>query len=231
MKRLVPFVEGRGDLKALPALLARLVLHLGVDSLFVDTNPFRVQNLGKLFQGGGAEWQRLVTAAVRTRHETGAILLILDGDVRRVSDMRYIERFGDDHFCAFRVAAHLADLAKGSGAGSIVSVAAAFAMREMESWAVSTIDGLAEAKPSDELEIPVGIAVPENPEAMNDAKGWLKKALGKYKPTLHQLELAQRIPIDLAIKRSRSFRRLANAVSQLNNAVREGTYVCSPQLP
>jgi len=233
VKRLVVFVEGAGDEASIPGLINRLVTdHCGHDRLFIDRDPFKVQSLGKLLKRepgqGTVNWLRWLDAALK-RRETGAVLLVLDGDARKVHDSRYVERFNTDEFCAFYTAIHLASIAREAGADRTLSVAVAFAMMEIESWAISVIDQMGGMDLGDGVIIPERLTPPGNPERLRSAKEWLNRRF-EYKPTVHQKAILDQLPLEAARERSRSFRRLDNAVRQLIDACRTGNHVCSPSV-
>jgi hypothetical protein len=58
-KRLVLFVEGRGDVNAGPALVKRLLTESNSwSSLILTRMPFRVKGWGYLLKDNGKEWIR-----------------------------------------------------------------------------------------------------------------------------------------------------------------------------
>lgn len=231
MKRLVLFVEGRGDRTAGPTLARRVLNEReGVDVLFVDKNPFRVQSVGKLLKDNAEFWQRTLKLAGQTRKNVGGILLLLDGDDKRVASEEYRKRYKTDQFCAARVASYLRELATPGGAGAVFSLAIAFAVMEFESWIVHGIDKLGGVELSGGRgSIPEGLEPPPDAESIRDAKGWLTGHVPQYKPTLDQGVLAQAIDIDVVSTRSRSFRRFVNAILQIVEANRSGNHISTPE--
>ncbi|OWK45169.1 hypothetical protein [Fimbriiglobus ruber] len=82
MKRLVFFVEGDGDVEAVPTLAAKLMLHLPDElqwQLFVDDRAFKIGNLDSVTGRRADNWTNYLGAA-RKRPDLGAVLTILDGD-------------------------------------------------------------------------------------------------------------------------------------------------------
>ena len=69
------------------------------------------------------------------------------------------------------------------------------------------------------------VQVPSDVEALSNPKSWLQQHLPrdrKYRETYHQQILTHYIAIDLVYQRSRSFRRLCNAVEELVHAIDGG---------
>ena len=95
MRRLVLFVEGKGEDDAVPMLVKRLVEERGGwGDILLDNNPFRVGSVDKLVKEDFRDWRRFLGASLK-RPNVGGVLLILDGD---------IEKVGGKAFCAAEVA-------------------------------------------------------------------------------------------------------------------------------
>ena len=224
MKRLVLFVEGEGDATAVPVLVSRLITERnGWDSVTLDQEPFRVQNLQKLAKDDCRNWTRWLQAA-SLRGNLGGVLLILDGD---------IEKFAGEPFCPFRVAQHLVRKAQSVRAGEAFSVAVVFACQEYESWLIAGVESLAgRLFPDGRSGILAGTVPPQGDleQAPRDAKGWLGKFMASgYSEAKDQESLTRLIDLDVIRKRQlRSFRRMDSAVTQLLDAVRTGQHVSTP---
>lgn len=220
-RRLTLLVEGAGDVRAVPALIYRLLeKHGGTAGLYIDT-PIEVGNLFALVQHGNEEvWLNRVGTAAK-RRELAGVLLLIDGDCDQKT-VRTSE--GNKLFCATTIAAFLALRARTVGAGTSFSFAAVFARQEYESWLIGGIPNLSElVKPR--TDIPQG----DLESAPRGAKEWLRDNLKDgYKPTRHQAELTRRIDLELLPKRMRSFRRLDHAVQELIEAARSGCHIVSP---
>jgi hypothetical protein len=231
VKRLVLFTEGKGDRDAGVALASRVLRHVGgEDYLFVDPNPINAQNVGWLLGNEGANWRRTIRVAGK-RKNTAGVLLLLDGDLKSIADQRYVERSGSGAFCAAHMASHLAALAVEPGAGHTFSLAVVFACCEFESWIAACIDRMAGAAVAqDRARVPADVEPLPNPDTTRDAKGWLKREIGEYRPTLDQAALARHIDIEIVEQRSRSFRRLVNAMRQIVDAVRSDRHIVTPRL-
>ncbi len=224
MKRLVLFVEGPGDIKAAPILVKRLLTEMNAwDCVSLDTRPFRVGGVNKLLRDNCRLWIRWLGAAAR-RPNIGGVLLLLDGDARRIDGKR---------FCAARIAKRLAREATRARAGELFSVAVVFACQEYESWLIAAVESLG-GKPLDDGRPGVrpGTVPPEKDLELGprDAKAWLGAVMpGGYSPTKDQAGLTQAVDLDQIRNRPiRSFRRLESAVAQLVTAVREGTPTTTP---
>jgi hypothetical protein len=233
-KRLVIFVEGKGDVAAVPKL-AQLVLAASdaVDALFVDHEPFRVTGIGTLVKNSCRDWHRWLTVAGATRKNLGAVLLVLDGDADKVPSTwkRYVDEHGTNEFCAFRVAKMLGQEARAVRAGEAFSLAVVFSMREFEAWLVASIESLrgvslagGRGAVPDDAAFPEGIDI----EAKRDAKGVLRQIVPEYKQSLDQGLLAAKVEPTLPSERCRSFRRFVHAIEQLASAVRDDVPMVSP---
>ena len=226
MKRIVLFVEGEGESGAVPKLVAGLLAKQSAwDVVILDEHPFRVGQIIKLVKDDYREWKRKLSAALK-RANVGGVLLLLDGDTKRV---------GDAPFCAANTAKSLAAVAASVGAGSNFSVASVFARQEFESWLIAGFESFAGKTFPDGRKVPANVAVPASDleESPRDAKGWLNRAIdGGYKPTRDQAILTQWLDPQLVRDRGiRSFQRLESAVSELVTAIRSGNHVVTPSDP
>ncbi len=233
-RRLVLFVEGKGDIAAVPTLARRVISSIGAhDALFVDgAEPFRVSGIGPLVKDNCANWHRWLATAGKTRKDVGAVLLVLDADANRVPGnwASYTTKYKSTDFCPYRVAAMLAHEARASRAGEAFSLAAVFAVQEFEAWLVAGIESLRGITLAERRGIvPAGAAVPPiDIESKRDAKGLLESIVRGYNPSLDQAILAAKVDLSAVAARSRSFRRLQSALSQLADAVRAGKAIVSP---
>jgi hypothetical protein len=126
MKRIVLFVEG----DALPTLVKRLLTEQNAwDILSLDEDTFRVGEVNNLVKDKYREWKRKLAASLKRRN-VGGMLLVLDGDAKKV---------GANEFCAGVVAKSLAKKAVEVGGGLKFSVAVVFARQEYESWLIAGV--------------------------------------------------------------------------------------------
>ena len=235
-KRLVVFVEGKGDVQAVPTLAQRVVDWLELhDALFVDFEPFRVRGIGALVKNNCFDWHRWLGAAGKTRANLGAVLLVLDGDVEYVAPSwaSYVDRFGSTVFCEFHAAAMLGYDAREARAGDQFSVATVFARKEFEAWLLAGVESLRGASLTDGRgKVPAHATCPvQDPEAVRDAKGELRRLIPDYQQSLDQGVLAKRLDLERVHVACRSFQRFCSAIQQLADAIRQGRHVITPNLP
>ena len=223
MRRLVLFVEGDGEVVAVPSLVRRLQGEAGDWSgTLLDENPFRVGGVNKLVKDDFRDWKRLLAASLK-RGNVSAVLLILDGDAEKV---------GGKPFCAAQVAGSLAKAAVSIGAGKLFSVAIVFARQEYETWLIAGIASMAGKK------LPDGRLIQPHAEAPGgdlessprNAKGWLDDVIERgYKPTRDQAALTKLVDLEMIRGRGlRSFRRLESAIARLFQAIRDDKPIVSP---
>lgn len=225
LKRLVLFVEGKGDIVAAPALIGKLLNELQASdaAVFLDSKPLRVGGVTSLFGKKERNWTDNLRVAAK-RDNLGGVLLLLDGDV---------EAWRGQRFCAREVGRDLSRRARAAGAGSVFSVASVFACQEFESWLIAGIESLAGKKLANgRIDIPSHLKVPEGDLERHprDAKGWLNECIsGGYDPVTDQAHLARAVDLNVIRKRNlRSFRRLESALRQLVEAVRSGKHIVTP---
>ncbi len=228
MKRLVLFVEGDGDVLAVPALVNRLLTEMNAwDCLSLDRRPYRVGSVGKLLKTEKGKdrpnWIRWLEAAAK-RGKIGAVLLLLDGDITKIQG---------EKFCAAKMAKRLAEEAKRARGGELFSVATVFACQEYESWLIAGVESLS-GKPLEDgrLGVKAGTMPPDMDLelAPRDAKRWLSKVMASgYSPVKDQAPLTEIVDLQLIRNRPmRSFRRFENAVSEIVSAVRNESPLVSP---
>jgi hypothetical protein len=220
MKRLVLFVEGEGDVQAVPALIGRFLSEMPPDlqgHLYLDNRAFRVGGVQQLTGQRQRQDNYLnhLKNAARRQH-LGAILVVLDGDVDRVEGQP---------FCPVPVARLLADRGREAGAGALFSLAVVFLRQEYESLLISVADQLPGLK--------AGALRPAQVEdAPRDAKGWLNQHLNAgYRSAEDQLSLTKALTNWAPARQLRCFRRLEHAIAELAKAVATGQHVASPQPP
>ena len=119
------------------------------------------------------------------------------------------------------------DLAKGLsrravGLGLQIPVAIVVPHHEFEAWFVAALDESAGNPVRTRLQLDPEAVCPDNPDALRDAKGWLKGRMKRdrsYTETDDQPALADALSVELASARSRSFRRLERALRELLAAI------------
>ena len=223
-KSLVLFVEGEGDVGSAYLLVKKLIEQNKLwDHMRLDPDPFRVGEVAGLLRDNAARWTKLLGAA-RKRRNLGGVLLLLDGDSKKVSG---------GPFCPFEVGHLLSTHAKRHGAGSMFSVASVFAMKQFESWLIAGVESLAGVILSDSRQcIRAGVKAPEGDleHSPRDAKGWLhQNSATGYKPSRDQELLTQLVNFDLIRQRKmKSFQRLEHALRQMADAFESGNHVVTP---
>ena len=224
MKRLVLFVEGEGDESAVPVIVRRVLRELDAwDCLFLDPRPFKVGEVNRLFKEDYHNWLRWLGAAAK-RRDIGAILLVLDGDSRKV---------GGQEFCAAKVARKLALASARARGGELFSVATVFACQEFESWLIAGVESLAGERLKDgRVGVKAGTQPPETNLELSprDAKRWLSRAMESgYSAAKDQAELTAMVDLSLIRNRPmRSFVRLESALSTIVQAIQDDSHVVSP---
>jgi hypothetical protein len=194
MRRLLPIVEGDGDLRAVPVLIRRVLAEHGRDEVSVLSAQKRGE-YAKLIPN----FERWFRSALK---ENAAVLWVLDFDC-------------DECDCAKREAKKLYQRAEAIYRGWPFKVA--FMIQEFETLFLSDQKAARVAL----KEIGKNVAFPNDPEKIRGAKEWLSKALPKgtsYKPTVHQAKLASAVSLDVLRQRSPSFRHFEKAVLYLSDS-------------
>ena len=224
MKRIICFVEGQGDVQAVPVLLGRILTEISAwDAVFLDA-PLRVGHPHKLAKNDFKAWREYLLHAVNSRADVGGVLYLADGD---------LDEFLGDEFCAAKCAMEFAEKAREAGAEAQFSVAVVFACLEFKSWLIAGVESLSgKSLPDGREGVEVGTQLPEfHPEnSHRGAKAWLNKAMSNgYKETRDQAALTRLVDLSKIRNRPmRSFLRLDSAVSQLVKAIREEKHIVSP---
>ncbi|MEM1055246.1 MAG: DUF4276 family protein [Bacteroidota bacterium] len=190
MPSLLIVVEGEGEEKAAPALVSRLLADRGHYDWYVDGNGRR--------KGALPAFRKSLArnlAFLRIKNP-GAVLLLFDLD----------------DGCPKQEAHALASEIRKEQLPFPVAVV--LAHREYEAWVLASIETVCTDEPS----LADDLTYDGDPETRRNAKGWLTDQMPygtAYKPNLDQARFTGRIDFDLAHERSRSFRRLCNALDQL----------------
>lgn len=181
-----PVVEGQGEVAALPVLLRRLAARIDPNR-GVEVRPPVRSHRSKMAKPAEAE-RYLELAIAKLADSGGAVLVLLDAD--------------DD--CAATLGPEL--LAACKAIRTDVPVSVVLAVAEFEAWFIASADSLRGRRG-----LSTDLEAPENPEAIRDAKGWLRTrrtdGLG-YSPTLDQPALTALFDLDAARAGSASFDKL-----------------------
>ncbi len=232
-RRLVIFVEGKGDVAAVPALAKRVLGEQGGhEVLLLEPHPFRVKSLSVLVKEQCKSWHRWLSAAAKTHPDLGAVLLVLDGDMKHVPTNweTYGKVAKSRDFCPCHAARALALDAQIVRAGTQFSVAVVFAMREFEAWLVAGVESVRGLHlPEERAIVPSTAAAPQiDIESRRDAKGMLTEQIPAYQQTLDQGALARHVDLGMVRSRCRSFRRFESAIRRLVDAARSGNCIVDP---
>lgn len=191
MKRILPIVEGEGDMKAVPELVRRIAIAKGHYDLVVCA-PQRRGDLPKVL-GRFDDFYR--TALL----EDCPVLWVLDYDCEQCVDQRAdVQRLQERAFA----------MAPGK------ACAFAFMVQEFETLFLADHETTRRVF----SDIPPSVVFPADPEKVRDAKGWLSKARPKgsaYKPTQHQSRLAAQVDLGRLRERSPSYVQFESAVEGL----------------
>lgn len=184
-------MEGDGEVRAVPLLLRRMVPEIDSECFAEVPRGYRWSR-SSLTASGGLEAAVGTVAALYRDH---AILVLIDSD--------------DD--CPAALGTELQMRVKASRPDLRVSVV--LAHREYEAWLLASAESLAGKKG-----LPTTLAGPPEPETIRDAKGWLTTQLpgsARYRETQDQEALSALMDFQLALDRSRSFRKLWKEVQAL----------------
>ena len=168
-------VEGHGEVDAIPALLRRVGQMLEVPVYPNVLHPIRIP-VSKLVKEG--ELEKAVELAARKSGNEGLIFILLDCD--------------DD--CPAELGPAL--MKRAVNARPDRAIALVLAKREYEAWFIASIVSL-----RGQRGILHEAEVPDEPEEIRDAKGWLSRNMReekKYSETLDQAALTTLFDLDSA---------------------------------
>lgn len=194
MKRVALICEGRGDVAALPSLIARAAAAIGAAVTVCDP-PIRAGEAKKLRRAG--ELERFVDLALRREGaEEVLVVLDLDDDCPATFHAEFLSR--------------VRELAERHGK----KVHICFCVREYEAWFLTRIDDLKAAFPEfgwkEEAKFP-------KPDEIRGAKEALSGACSRgYKQTRDQLAFSKKLEIKLLASQSRSFKKLLKSILNIS---------------
>lgn len=214
MPSIVPIVEGDGEVTALPELLRRLLYE---EFLVYDWQILRPKNAhgcGNLTAPNGIE--RFVRYAL-IEPECDAIFILIDRDA--VLGLPEAERPADDCVPAFAqiLVERVARL------NPSIPVVIVIACWEYETWFLASLETV----------IPSLGPYQGDVEALRSPKGWIERQLRSkhkqvYRETSDQVKMTYKLDLNLTEARSRSFRRLKNALAEILQAHQEGKAIVTP---
>lgn len=208
--KIVPIVEGDGEVAAVPTLLHKLLTQRGISNLSI-AQPKNAHGSGNLTKQSGVE--RFVQYAW-TEPDCVAVLVIIDGDCFR---------------CVVELARQLAARIRALNVVKPTSIVVAY--REYEAWFLASLPSIAGKRIGESVLLPQGLVLKEQPETIRDVKGWLSRRMSSgmaYKETEHQLLMTRLLDLKLASDSSRSFRRLCSAMDQILMSIGESAIAVTP---
>jgi hypothetical protein len=204
MRRILPIVEGDGDMLAVPTLIRRVAQDAGHFDIKV-LPPHKRGDLPK----AKARFSDFLSAAAM---EGAPIFWVMDYDCETCNDVdRDLAELGQ------RAAGLIPDQ----------TIEFAFMVMEFESLFLADFETLVTVF----QDIPKNITAPAAPETIRGAKEWISKARPKglaYKLTTDQGRLAARVDLIRLRSRSPSFRRFESAVLRLIDAANADSNVSKP---
>ncbi|MEW6211610.1 MAG: DUF4276 family protein [Acidobacteriota bacterium] len=204
MPKIVPIVEGPGEVAAVPILFQKILKPLRRYDIQI-ARPYKAKGRDNLKKKGGLE--KFIEAACKER-DCGAIFIVFDAE--------------DESYCKLAK-----DFSTRVNALWVrYPVVIVVANRMYENWLVASIETIA-----GQFGLPAGLSPPEDVESIKNAKRWLNDHFPKdqaYKETIHQEAMTRLLDIELAATRSRSFRRFLHAIEQALEAIDAGAKIVTP---
>lgn len=203
MPVIIPIVEGKGEMGAVPVLLRKM---LGARYDIRIHDPFNAKSRNNIVKTGGLE--SLVQSAEnelykieRKKRNFGGMLVLLD----------------TDKDCPKALATSLA-----ARVSSKYPVAVVCANQDYEAWFLPFIDRIAGQDINGRVLLKAGLTFDGESEGTK-GKGWIKPHVAgddKYSEPEDQVALTRFIDIDnAALRAMRSFQRLRHAVEELITAI------------
>lgn len=211
MPRIVPIVEGDGEVEAVPLLLGKLVAGMGRPEIGISSPPLNAGSCSNLTKPGGLE--RFVQNAALRPH-CGAILVLMDADKG----------------CPLKIAEEF--VSRINTLGTKFPVVVVIAKCEYEAWFLASLDSIAGKGLEGRAGLPLGTAYADTDvETLVGVKGWLSRHIPgsrRYKETFDQAPMTRLLNPDLVAPRSRSFRRLRHALEEAVSAIDTQTVIVTP---
>ena len=222
MPKLVPIVEGDGEVDAVPVLLRRLLFEERQQYDWQVLKPKNAHGCGGLTTTGGIE--RFVRHALKEDGCSG-VLVLIDGDaVRRLAKT---DRPKDD--CSPAFAKLLARRVQ--AIHPPVPVVIVVVRWEYEAWFLASVETIAGQEIKGHPGLVATARYYGDVESEGSPTGWIEArfpAGWKYSETQDQAPLTGLLDFGLVEQRSRSFRRLKNALQQILDAHGQGHAVVTP---
>ncbi|MGO8789026.1 MAG: DUF4276 family protein [Terriglobia bacterium] len=191
--KIIPIVEGHGEVAAVPVLLRRIAKRLNAYDVQVG-KPIRCQR-HKLVKAG--ELERAIQLAVLKGGTEGRVLLLIDADTDCPAELGPVL------------------LARAKAARADISIGVVLAKREFEAWFLGSLESLRA-----EYGNPHRGGLYREPEDIPGAKEQLRDLLGiPYSEVIDQPAMAARFDMDAARERCPSFDKCWRTVKTLLSVV------------
>lgn len=222
MPKLVPIVEGDGEVTALPVLLRRLLHDEWQRYDWEILQPKNAHGCGGLTTPNGIE--RFIEYAL-LEPECDGVLVLIDGDAVQ----RLPEGQKPESDCSPAFARVLAQRVR--ALGPRVPVVIVIVRWEYEAWFLSSLESIV-GRPIKGLPgLPVGTQFSGEVEGIYNPKGWIEARFPpgrKYSETRDQAAMTSLLDLHRVDERSRSFRRLKNAIQQVIDYHERGQTIVTP---
>ena len=212
MPKIVPIVEGQGEVEAVPALLWKLLAERGRYDIQIEI-PQNAHGCGNLTKPGGIE--KFVQNAW-TKRGCGAVLVLVDADKK----------------CPVRLAIDFSQRILALGVRFPVAIV--IAKGEYEAWFLASLETIAGVPLDGGYALPTELTYPGEVENRPGVKEWITEQFPQghiYKETIHQASMTKLLDPERVRQRSRSFRRLCHALEQAIEAIDKNLKIVTPELP
>jgi hypothetical protein len=196
MPKIIPIVEGDGEIDAVPNLLTRILHEQECYHFQVHQPALNASGGDNIKKPGGVE--KFVRLAM-LKNDCAGILVLLDSD---------------GEFCPIEKAKELTERVR--MIGTTCPVAVVIAHCEYEAWFLASIETVCAHE-----HLPNELIYNRDCEATRGAKKWFTDQMQGsriYKETLHQLEFTRLLDVEKTRSNSRSFRRFCHAVEEILEA-------------
>ena len=209
MPKIVPLVEGDGEVSAVPLLLRETLAQLGRWD-FEIARPRNAHGCGNLTKENGLE--RFVRLCLK-EPECAAIVILMDADKN----------------CPATLAREFSQ--RVNALNIPVPVVTILTNREYENWFLASVATIAGKDLNGRPGLAAGCEPPDEPESVANPKRWLTERMPSgraYKETEDQAPMTKWLDHDSVAAACRSFRRLRNAVLELVQSVDAGAARVTP---
>jgi hypothetical protein len=209
MPKIVPIVEGEGEVQAVPKLLFKILHDLGRFDIQIS-QPKNANGVSNIWKPMGLE--HFLKLAAREA-DCAAILVLIDSDGK----------------CPITLAKQLCQRAIAAQINQPIMIVCADHM--YEAWLVASIESIAGKKLGQREGLPANLQFEGDPDNIPNPKQWLDKRFTKgrgYKETADQVEMTKLLELERSLLLSRSFRRLYHAVEEALEAIDQKIITVTP---